>query len=90
MDNPIFAGNRNTAKIIRNDLACDGEYNNDRNNCNTADTSRIDETTFTALNAIDKQSTSNLRQRQKEKQEKLAAYYRYLNVTRDLDIINLS
>ena len=54
----------------------DNCYDND--DCNTPSTSRIDETTLTS------------RLRQKVKRDKAAALYRHLNVTGDLDLMNLN
>ena len=47
-------------------------------------------TMITIISSKDKQSTSPLQLRQKVKQQdKLAALYRHLNVTGDLDLIDL-
>ena len=46
---------------------------------NTPDTSRLDETSFTEPDTT--QPTSNLQLRQKVKLDKFTALYRYLNVT---------
>ena len=53
----------------------------------TPDTSRVDETSFTLPDATE--ATSTLRLRQKVKRDKINALYRHLNVTRDIDLIDL-
>ena len=53
----------------------------------TSNTSRIDETSFTEHDTTE--ATSNLRLRQKVKQDKITAFYRHLNVTGNLDLIDL-
>ena len=40
--------------------------------------------------STDKQTTSTLRLRENEKQDDLAVFYKHLNVTDDLDLINLN
>ena len=54
---------------------------------NTPNTSRIDETSFTIPDTTE--ATSTLRLRQKVKRDKLTALYRHLNVTGDIDLIDL-
>ena len=54
---------------------------------NTQNTSRVDETSFKMPVSTDLETT--LRLRQKVKQDKLAALHRHLNVTVNLDLINL-
>ena len=54
---------------------------------NTPNTSRVDETSFTMPGPTDKETT--LRLTQKVKKDKLAALYRHLNVTGNLDLINI-
>ena len=56
-------------------------------NYGTPDTSRVDETSFTEPGTIE--ATSTLRLRQKVKRDKLTALYRHLNVTGDIDLIDL-
>ena len=54
---------------------------------NTPNTSRIDETSFTEPDTTE--ATSTLQLRQKVKQDKITALYRHLNVTGNIDLINL-
>ena len=53
----------------------------------TPDTSRVDETSFIKPDATE--ATSTLRLRQKVKRDKINALYRHLNVTGNLDLIDL-
>ena len=55
----------------------------------TPNTSRLDETSLTMPGSTKKEATSALRLKQKVKWDKLAALYRHLNVTSNLDLINL-
>ena len=59
----------------------------DYDNCGTPNTSRVDETSFIEPDTTE--ATSTLRLNQKVKRDKLAALYRYLNVTGNLDLIDL-
>ena len=59
----------------------------DFDNYGTPNTSRIDETSFTGPDTTE--ATSTLRLTQKVKRDKLAALHRHLNVTGNLDLINL-
>ena len=59
----------------------------DYDDYNTSNTSKIDETSFTIPDTTE--ATSTLQLRQKVKQDKLAALYRHLNVTGNLDLIDL-
>ena len=59
----------------------------DYDNCGTSNTSRVDETSFIEPDTTE--ATSTLRLNQKVKRDKLAALYRYLNVTGNLDLIDL-
>ena len=77
MDNPRFV---NEEEIL---LVQDEDYDN---YC-TPDTSRVDETSFTEPDTTE--ATSTLRLKQKVKRDKLGALYRHLNVTGNLDLINL-
>ena len=63
---------------------------NDYDDYHKPNTSTIDETAFTAPSSTNKQATLTLRLRQKVKRDKLAALYRHLKVTGDLDLINLN
>ena len=59
----------------------------DYDNYDTPNTSRIDETSFTEPDTTE--ATSTLRLTQKVKRDKLAALYRHLYVTGNLDLIDL-
>ena len=59
----------------------------DYDNYCTLNTSRIDKTSFTEPDTTETTSTSRLKQR--VRRDKLAALYRHLNVTGNLDLINL-
>ena len=61
--------------------------NEDYDDYNTPNTRRVDETSFTEPATTE--ATSILRPTQKVKRDKLAALYRHLNVTGNLDLINL-
>ena len=54
---------------------------------NTPNTSKIDETSFTEPDTAE--ATSTLQLRQKVKRDKITALYRRLNVTGNIDLINL-
>ena len=77
MDNPKFV-DEETISLVQNE---------DYDNYGTPNTSRVDETSFTEPDTTD--ATSTLRLKQKVKRDKLAALYRHLNVTGNLDLINL-
>ena len=77
MDNPRFV---NEEEIL---LVQDEDYDN----YGTPNTSRVDETSFTEPDTTEATSTSRLNQ--KVKRVKLAALYRLLNVTGNLDLIDL-
>ena len=76
MDNHRFV-NEETIPLVHEDF----------DNYGTPNTSRVDETSFAELATTE--ATSYLRLNQKVKQDKLAASYRHLNVTDNLDLINL-
>ena len=59
----------------------------DYDDYNTPNTSRIDETSF--MEHATTEATSNLRLTQKVKRNKLAALHRHLNVTGDIDLLDL-
>ena len=59
----------------------------DYDNYGKPSTSRVYETSFTEPDTIE--ATSALRLKQKLKRDKLAALYKHLNVTGNLDLINL-
>ena len=71
MDNPVF--NEETIPMVHQD--------EDYDDYNTPNTSRIDETSFTEPDATE--ATSTLQLRQKVKRDKITALYRHLNVTGD-------
>ena len=77
MNNPLFVDEENIQ------LVQDEDYDDYR----TLETYRVDETSFTALGTTE--ATSTLRLRQKVKRDKLTAPYRHLNVTGNIDLINL-
>ena len=79
MDNPTFIDEENIP-MIHQDEQDYGDYN-------MSDTSRIDETSFTVPDATEPAST--LRLKQKVKRDKSIALYRHLNVTGDIDLIDL-
>ena len=56
-------------------------------NYGTPNTSRVDETSFTEPDTTE--ATSTLRLKQKVERDKLAVLYRHLNITSNLDLINL-
>ena len=63
----------------------------DYDNYGTPNTSRADETSFTEPDTTEDvdTTTSTLLLKQRVKRDKLAALYRHLNVTGNLDLINL-
>ena len=79
MDNPTFIDEEDIPMIHQNEQ--------DYDDYNMSDTSRIDKTSFTVPDATE--LTSTLRLRQKLKRDKITGLYRHLNVTGDLDLINL-
>ena len=78
MDNPTFVEEEDIPMVHQD---CDYD------DYNTSDTDRVDETSFTVLDTTE--VTSTLRLRQKVKRNKLIALYRHLNVTGNLDLIDL-
>ena len=78
MNNPVFV-DEETIPMVHQDENYD-DYN-------TPNTSRIDETSFTVPDATE--ATSNLQLRRKVKRDKLSALYRHLNLTGHLDLIDL-
>ena len=79
MDNTRFVDDEKIPLVHDKDINYDDYY--------TPNTSRVDETSFTMPGSTDKDTI--LRLRPKVKQDKLAALYRHLNVTGNLDLINL-
>ena len=71
MDNPRFV-DEETIPLVQDE---------DYDDYNTPNTSRIDETSFTEPDATE--ATSTLQLRQKVKRDKITALYRHLNVTGD-------
>ena len=78
MDNPKYADE----EIIP--LVQDEDYDD----YNTPDTSRVDETLFTEPDTTE--ATSTLQLRQKVKRDKLTALCRHLNVTRDPGLADIT
>ena len=76
MDNLVFVDEETTPLVHQDDNYDD---------YNTPNTIRIDETSFTVPDTTE--ATSTIQLRQKVKRDKLAALYRYLNVTGNLDLI---
>ena len=79
MDNPTFRDEENIPMIHQDEENYD-DYN-------TRDTSRIDETSFTVPDTTE--VTLTLRLREKVKRDKLIALYRHLDVTCNPDLIDL-
>ena len=77
MDNPRFV-NEEEIPLVQDE---------DYDNYGTPNTSRVDETSFTEPATTE--ATSALRLNQKEKRDKLASLYGNLNVTGNLDLIDL-
>ena len=72
MDNPMFVDEEDIPMVHQDE---------DYDDYNTPNTSRIDETSFTEPDATE--ATSTLQLRQKVKRDKITALYRHLNVTGD-------
>ena len=79
MDNPVFSNEEDIPMVHQDE--------EDYDDHDTPNASRIDETSFTVSDATE--ATSTLRLRQKVKRDKLSALYRRLNVTGDIDLIDL-
>ena len=79
MDNPVFSNEEDIPMVHQDE--------EDYDDYDTPNTSRIDETSFTVSDATE--ATSTLRLRQKVKRDKLSALSRHLNVTGDIDLIDL-
>ena len=77
MDNPRFV-NEEELPLVQSKVY---------DNYGTPNTSRVDMTSF--MEPAITEATSSLRLNQKVKRDKLAALYRHLNVTSNLDLINL-
>ena len=78
MDNPRFVDEETISMAHKDE---------DYDDCNTPNTNRIDEISFMEPDTTE--ATSTLRLNQKVKRDKLTALYRHLNVTGNLDLINL-
>ena len=78
MDNPTFVGEDDMPMVHQDD---------DYDDYNTPNTSRVDETSFTVPDITE--TTSTLLLRQKVKRDKINALYRHVNVTGDIDLIDL-
>ena len=77
MDNPRFVDDENIPLVHDED---------DYEDYNTPNTSRVDKTSFITT---EKEPTSTLQLKQKVKRDELAALYKHLNVTGNLDLIDL-
>ena len=78
MDNLAFVDENNIPLV---------QQDEDYDDYNTPNTSRIDEASFTVPDAAE--VTSTLRLTQELKQDKLAALYRHLDATSNIDLIDL-
>ena len=76
MDNPRFVDEKEIPLV----------HQDHYDDYNTPNTSRVDDTSFMELATTE--ATSTLRLTQKVKRDKLAAFYRHLNVTGDIDLID--
>ena len=81
MNNLVFVDKENIPLVHDEDINYD-DYG-------TPNTTTVHETSFTMPGSTEKETTSTLRLKQKLKRDKLAALYRHLNVTGNLDLINL-
>ena len=79
MDNPVFVNEEDIPVVHQDD--------DDYDDYNTPNTSRMDETSFIELDTTE--ATSTLRLRQKVKRDKIIALYRHLNVAGNPDLIDL-
>ena len=77
MDNPKFIDEENIPLVHQDE--------EDYDDYNTPNTSKVDETSFIDTT----EATSTLRLRQKVKRDRITALYRHLNVTGNLDLIDL-
>ena len=78
MDNPTFFDEEDIPMVHKDD---------DYDDYNTPNTSRVDETSFAVPDATE--ATSTLHLKHKVKRDKLSALCRHLNVTGDIDLIDL-
>ena len=79
MNNPLFIDEEDIPMVHQDD---------DYDDYNTPNTSRIDETSFMEPDTTE--ATSTLRLKQKVKWDKINALYRHLNVTGNLGLIDLN
>ena len=77
MDNPRFVDDE-TIPLVQDE---------DYDDYNTPNTSRVDETSFTEPDAT--KATSTLQLKQQVKQDKITALYRHLNVTSDSGLADM-
>ena len=80
MDNPTFIDEEYIPMV---------HEDNDYDDYNTPNTTRVDKTPFKAPDDAT-EATSTLRLRQKVKGDKINALYRYLNVAGNIDLIDLN
>ena len=80
MDNPRFVDDENIPLAEEKDI--------DYDDYNTANTSRLDETSFAMPSFTEKETT--LRLRQKEKQDQYIALCRHINIAGNPDLISLN
>ena len=78
MNNPVFVDEEDAPMVHQDD---------DYDDYNTPNTSKVDETSFTVPDTTE--ATSSLRLRQKIKRDKITALYRHLNAIGDIDLIDL-
>ena len=78
MNNPLFVNREDIPMVHKDD---------DYDDYNTSNTSRVNETSFMVPDTTE--ATSTLRLRQKVKRNKIIALHRHLNVTGDIGLIDL-
>ena len=79
MDNPVFVDEKTISMVHQDD---------DYDDYNTPNTSRIDETSFTEPDTT--KTTPSLQLRQKLKRDKITVLYRRSNVTADPDLADIA
>ena len=70
-------------------LHTDPDDDDDYDDYKTPNTSRSGETSFIVPGSTEKETALTLQLKQKVKRDKLAAFYRHLNISDNLDLINL-
>ena len=75
MESPLLFDNESIPLVTHHEKDCDGHHDDNYDDCNTSNNSKVDETTFATASSTNKQETSTLQLRQKVKQNKLAALY---------------